>query len=194
MKTVKAFLIISLLFILCSFDLPEGWVQAGSKPKSYEMGIDKEMKHEGRNVATIKSIDNKIIGFGTMMQSCLPDKYLGKRIRFSGMLKTKDVVEWSAFWFRVDQQNSEVALAFDNMHEGKIDRSIRGTTEWKWYEIVLDVPLKAINLAYGVLLEGTGQVWFSDLKLEVVDNSVPLTVNEKYYMPLKEPTNLNFGN
>lgn len=194
MKAIKSSVIIGLLFFLCSFDIPTGWVRAGDKPKSYDMGIDKEMKNGINSVATIKSIDKKIDGFGTMMQSCLPDKYLGKRVRLSGMMKTKDVVEWSGFWFRVDQQGSEKALAFDNMHEGKIDRSIKGNTDWKSYEIVLDVPLKAINLAYGALLVGTGQIWFSNIKFEIVDSTVPLTIDEKNWMPLKEPTNLNFEN
>src|SRR5438045_796302 len=104
------------------------------------------------------------------MQTCLADKYLGKRVRMSGYMKSKDVTEWAAFWFRVDQANSDKELSFDNMHDGKKDRSIKGTTEWTKYDIVLDVPLKASNLAYGALLGGTGQIWFENITFEVVDN------------------------
>jgi len=73
------------------------------------------------------------------------------------------------------------------------NRAIKGTTDWKKYEIVLDVPTKASNLAYGALVDGTGQIWFCDLMFEVVDNSVPTTDKGKNYMPLAEPTNLDFG-
>ena len=186
-------LFIAMTVTLLSFDLPTGWFKAGDKPNSYDMGIDKGAGQNGTNAATIKSIDKKIDGFGTLMQNCLPDNYIGKRVRMSGFLKTKDVSDWSGFWLRIDQKDSQETLGFDNMHDGKKDRSIKGTTDWTKYEIVLDVPLKASNIAYGALLVGTGQIWFDNLKFEVVDNTVPTTGSgSESMMPLKEPTNLDF--
>jgi hypothetical protein len=185
---LKSVLLLGTTIALLSFDLPTGWFKAGDQPKSYEMGTDKGAGQDGKNAATIKSIDKTIKGFGTLMQNCLPDKYLGKRVRMSGLMKSKDVTEWAGFWFRVDQANSQQTLSFDNMQ----DRAIKGTTDWKKYEIVLDVPTKASNLAYGALLSGTGQIWFSNLKFEIVDNSVLTTDNGKNNMPLSEPTNLEF--
>ncbi|MEX0965958.1 MAG: hypothetical protein WD077_01875 [Bacteroidia bacterium] len=187
-KILRSALLVGTTVALLSFDLPTGWFKAGDQPKSYEMGTDKGAGQDGKNAATIKSIDKSIKGFGTLMQNCLPGKYLGKRVRMSGLMKSKDVTEWAGFWFRVDQVNSQGALSFDNMQ----DRAIKGTTDWKKYEIVLDVPTKASNLAYGALLSGTGQIWFSNLKFEVVDNTVPTTDNGKNNMPLSEPTNLDF--
>lgn len=67
-----------MLFIVFSFDVPKGWIKAGSEPKKYEMSLEKGAGQDGKNAATIKSIDKKISGFGTLMQNCLPDKYLGK--------------------------------------------------------------------------------------------------------------------
>ena len=185
---LKSVLLAGTTVILLSFDLPAGWFKAGDQPKSYEMGTDKGAGKEGKNAATIKSIDKTIKGFGTLMQECLPGKYLGRRVRMSGLMKSKDVVDRAGFWFRVDQPNPNQSLSFDNMQ----DRAIRGTTDWKKYEIVLDVPAKASNLAYGALLSGTGQIWFSNLKFEVVDNSVPTTDLVNNNMPLSEPTNLDF--
>jgi hypothetical protein len=79
------------------------------------------------------------------------------------------------------------------MKDGKKDRSIKGTTDWTKYEIVLDVPLNSSNLAYGALLVGTGQIWFDDIKFEIVDNSVATTGKDKEaMMPNKEPVNLDF--
>jgi hypothetical protein len=121
------------------------------------------------------------------MQNSLPDKYLGKRVRMTGVLKSKDVSDWAGFWFRVDRAGSKNTLAFDNMHDGNEDRSIKGTTEWKKYEIVLDVPNQATNLAYGALLSGTGQIWFTNINFEIVDNTVKTTDIKN-----STPTNLNF--
>lgn len=195
-----AVLTFGLLAFIQTDNLPEGWVKAGSAPESYDMGIDKGAGQNGKNAATIKSIDKKIKGFGTLMQKCLPDNYLGKRVRMTGYLKTKDVSDWTGFWFRIDdQKGSHESLGFDNMHDGKKDRSITGTTDWTKYEIVLDVPLCASSFAYGALLSGTGQIWFDNITFELVDNSVPTTGEEKesqirrtYPLPIKEPVNLDF--
>jgi hypothetical protein len=52
-----------------------------------------------------------------------------------------------------------------------------------------------------VLVEGAGQAWVDDLRLEVVDGSVPLTNPpvkptaegaQKPFLP-RQPVNLNFG-
>ncbi len=121
-----------------------GWFIAGSAPKSYDMGTDKGAGQNGKNAATIKSIDSTVNGFGTLMQQCSPGKYLGKRVRMTGYMKSKDVKDWAAFWLRIDQKGSMQPLSFDNMHDMSKDRSIKGTTDWTKYEIVLDVPDKAI--------------------------------------------------
>lgn len=191
---LKSALLIATAVAFFSFDLPEGWFKAGDRPGSYDMGIDKGAGQDGKNAATIKSIDAKINGFGTLMQNCLPAKYIGKRVRMSGFLKTKDVSDWSGFWLRIDQANTTEILSFDNMHDGAKDRSVKGTTGWTKYDIVLDVPAAASNLAYGALLSGTGQIWFDNIKFEIVDNTVPLTGKE-WNSPKAsqtEPVNLDF--
>lgn len=192
-KLLTSVLLIAITATLFSFDLPIGWLRAGSHPKSYDMGIDKGAGQNGKAAATIKSTAKKINGFGTLMQICLPDNYLGKRVRMSGLLKTQDVTDWAGLWFRVDEKGTNKSSGFDNMKDGKKDRSVTGTTDWMRYEIVLDVPLNTSNLAYGALLRGTGQIWFDEIKFEVVDNTVPTTGKDKEeMMPNKEPVNLDF--
>jgi hypothetical protein len=41
--------------------------------------------------------------------------------------------------------------------------------------VVIDVPQDARTLSMGLILVGSGQVWASDLKFEVVDPATPLT-------------------
>jgi hypothetical protein len=55
------------------------------------------------------------------------------------------------------------------------ERAIKGTTDWKKYEIVLDVPLNASNIGFGALLSETGQIWLEKLNFEIVDTTVPTT-------------------
>ena len=38
-------------------------------------------------------------------------------------------------------------------------------SDWRKYDVVLDVPSEAQNIAFGVLLAGEGQVWTDDVSL-----------------------------
>lgn len=155
------------------------------------MGIDVGSGQSGNNAATIKSKSNKINGFGTLMQNSLPDNFLGKRVKMSGYVKSENVANWAGLWLRIDQKNKDFAISFDNMK----NRAIKGTTEWKKYEIVLDIPLDATNMAYGALLSGVGQIWFDNISFEVVNDTIEVTSESKQkFMPLSEPSNLNFEN
>ena len=74
-----------------------------------------------------------------------------------------------------------------------MDRAVTGTTEWKKYEIVLDVPEGASQISYGALLRGTGQIWFDKLNFEIVDTNVPTTGKKADRVKVKdEPMNLDF--
>jgi hypothetical protein len=172
---VRIWIVTAAMAMLVSFDLPEGWIKAGNKPDSYLMDMDDTLQREDHVVFTIKSIDGAEEGFGTLMQNMEPDPYLGKRVRMSGYVKTRDVETWAGLWFRVDNKEAGQFLSFDNMHDGKPDRSLKGTTDWTKYEIVLDVSDQAVNLAYGAILVGSGQIWFDDIEFEVVDKTVPTT-------------------
>ncbi|MCK7516664.1 MAG: hypothetical protein MZV64_02535 [Ignavibacteriales bacterium] len=71
---------------------------------------------------------------------------------------------------RIDGESNQ-QLGFDNMR----DRAIKGTTDWKKYEIVLDIPENSTTINYGVLLGGDGKVWFDNFELKEVDKSVAVT-------------------
>lgn len=170
-----------------NLNIPEGWVKGGGQNSKYKMGIEEGSGKNGNKAATIKSYDKDVEDFGNLMQSFSAVKYLNKRVRMSGFIKTKDVEKWASFWVRVDQEHSAKSLAFDNMMVGR-DRSVKGTTEWTKYEIVLDVPSNADKIVIGFMMGGFGQMWVDDLKFEIVDKSVPLTGKDIKF----EPVNLDF--
>ena len=166
-------------------ELPAGWIKAGSHPAEYDMGVDTANRHEGRAIAYVKGTATEFHGFGTLMQMASSREYLGKRVRFSAYVKSEKVQSgWAGLWFRIDGAKSGEVLGFDNMQQ----RPLKGTTDWKRVDIVLDVPQNAAALAYGILLAGDGQVWMDDLKFEVVKPDVPVTGSG----PAGPPRNLNF--
>ncbi len=86
----------------------------------------------------------------------------GKRIRYSGFIRTEQVTDGHAgLWWRVEGKSGK--LGFDNMQ----DRGPTGTTDWKRYEIALDVDPKVINISFGSLLSGEGTAWFDGLQVEI---------------------------
>jgi hypothetical protein len=178
-----------VLLAACSLALqaaaPKGWFVAGSKPTEYESGIDTVAAYNGHPSAYLKAKVSSVEGFGTLMQDFRADHYLGKRVRFSAFVKTERAQDWAGLWMRVDKESKQ--LAFDNMQ----DRSIKGTTDWKQYDVVLDVPQNATGIFFGVLLSGTGTVWLSEAKFEIVGPNV-LTTNGVAESKQDEPMNLGF--
>jgi hypothetical protein len=152
-----------------SGQVPAGWIARGSHPQEYEMTVDRGVAHGGQASASIKSGVDKPEGFGTLMQTFKADAYRGKRVRMSGYVKTADVEQSTALWMRVDGEYR--SLTFDNM----AGRSIKGTSDWQKYSVVLDVPDGSVAIAFGILLAGRGQAWVDDLQFDVVGKEVPST-------------------
>ncbi|MFT6165897.1 MAG: hypothetical protein ACJAV5_000754 [Vicingaceae bacterium] len=174
-------------YLFFSFKLDEkvkGWFLSGSNPSEYEIGVEQSAERNGK-VAFLKSKTSKVkSGFGTIMQTFDADMYLDKKVKLTGFIKSNDVNGWAGMWMRVD--DSKGSVSFDNMQ----DRSIKGTTEWKKYEIVLSVPKNSKTINYGVLLSGGGEVWMDNLSFEVVGDAEEKTGKTR----LKAPTKANFEN
>jgi hypothetical protein len=145
--------------------------------KTYEYGIDTDVKRNGEGSGYLKAKLSDTGGFGTLMQTFDADMYRGKRVCMSGYVKSEGVEPyarewgWAGLWMRVDGSHLYSSLAFDNM----VNRPIQGSTGWEKYEIVLDVPENSVNIAFGILLAGKGQVWLDEVQFEVVGQGVPTT-------------------
>jgi len=166
----------------------KGWFLSGSEPFNYEMGLDHQVVHQGKASGYLKSktvIDQT--SFATMMQQFKADKFIGKRIRLSCFLKTKDVESISSMWMRVDDASDDV-LQFDNMS----DRPIKGNTNWNHYSIVLDVPANSSIISFGIILMGRGHVWADQFSFGEVGMDVETTNLEVTSELLDEPVNLSF--
>lgn len=116
------------------------------------------------------------------MQEVDAFSYRGTRVRLTAIIKAVEVDDWAGMWMRVDGP-SRRGVSFDNMS----DRPIRGTVAWRPYEIVLDVPGDSEVIAFGVLLNGTGEVLLDDIRLE----SIGEAQRARPGLPL-EPTNPGF--
>ena len=146
---------------------PQDW---GGGGEGYEITPDDKAAHGGKQcgrVAYIGESAPKLNAFGTLTQGISAEAYRGQRVRYTGYVRTEKVEgRGVGLWLRVDGPPEGKPLAFDNMQTSR--RAITGTTDWKEYEIVLDVPKEATAIYFGMLLTGKGTAWVDDLKLEAV--------------------------
>lgn len=174
-------------FMVSTNNTPTGWIMTGETPFDYETGLDNRIVHNGTHSAYLRSKNEKARGFATLMQQIKSDQYKGERVRLSAFVKSADIKEAAGLWMRVDHSSGEV-LAFDNM----MNRPIKGTNDWNHYSVVLDIPVKSEAIAFGVILNGSGQIWLDKLGFEIVDISIPVTEQSSTEGLSHEPVNLNF--
>jgi len=152
-----------------SVGTPPGWGGSVSS-NAYMLGLDRSTRHGGTSSAFIYGLTNAPTTFATLTQAVRADSYRGKRLRWSAWVKTENVSGSAAgLWMRVDSPGA--TTAFDNMS----NRRLQGSADWHEISVVLDVAPNALDIALGILLDGSGVILVDDAKFEVVGNDVNST-------------------
>lgn len=147
-----------------------GWALTGSRPEAYQVRCDEIFTECTVPILRTRSDVSEPYGMGSLTHSEAAKKWRGMRVQLRAELKAGRIGGWSGLWMRVDGPEGRV-LAFDNMQ----NRPLRGTSSYAWYTVVLDVPLDAERLSFGVLLHGPGAVFVKSIDFEPVNDSVPTT-------------------
>ncbi len=101
----------------------------------------------------------------------------GKRIRATVWLKTKDIVagvnntEHAGLILNIVSLSQRILVSADTSDYDPA----HGTSDWKQYSAVADVPDDAAAIVCKTILIGTGEVWSDGLQIEVVGNDVTAT-------------------
>jgi beta-lactamase regulating signal transducer with metallopeptidase domain len=151
----------------------EGWSSTANGDNTtpngnYAVGIDPVVQRNGIQCAYLQSADIRPQGYGVLRQDVPGKPFRGKRIRFSGYLKTEGIREYTGLLVSVIGQKH-----YETWAMGK--RPILGTTDWRRYEHVVDVPQDCSLIMLGVSIKGSGKVWASEFQFETVGLDVPLT-------------------
>lgn len=140
---------------------PKFWMAGGV---GYAAVIESGDAPSGETCLKLESIATNRT-FGVATSSFPVDSARGKKVRYTGYIKTENVKDgYAGLWWRVDKIPQQVA-AFDNM----ADRGPKGTNDWKEYVIEMDIPEEGTNINFGVLLTGSGQAWFDNLRIVLDD-------------------------
>jgi C-terminal processing protease CtpA/Prc len=122
--------------------------------------LDGETVHGGRWSIRIERAPG-VSGEFSVLGMAVPWDYEGRNIEMRGFLRTENVSGYLGLWMRQDGESSQLAL--ENMNS----QQLKGTHDWAEYKIALPVYPGVRELAFGVLLAGTGRAWADDLQLLV---------------------------
>jgi hypothetical protein len=141
-------------------------------PPGYAKGIDDSVRRtpdsDPAAVLMSTTADPSQMAFSDFLTAAAP--YHGQRIRVSGYVRTENVAQWAGLSVIVTTLDGRF-FAHDNM----ASRPITGSTGWKRYDSVVDVPPQATNIMLGVALYHTGKVWADGFTITPVGKDVPIT-------------------
>jgi len=153
-------------------EVPKGWASP-TELRGYTARLTENNPKSGRRCVVIEKTDaqeSPDAPFGNVMQMIDATPYRGKRLRFTGWVRTStpglNVAGLSGgraqAWLRVDRPHGEMGF-IDNMQ----DRPIR-SREWQRFEIVGDVSKDAEHINFGFVLQGRGKAWLDGVGIDIV--------------------------
>jgi hypothetical protein len=148
------------------------WLRDGTYPAGFDIRLEEKDAYGGKASAYIKADPNLINPSDSagLEQWFDPSQFRNQRIRVTGYIKSSNVSR--NVLFRVVAQSADLRSGnVAQLAEG----TIYGRSDWQQYSLVVDVPRDSLYISIMMSLEGQGEVWFDDLKIEIVDMSVPLT-------------------
>lgn len=152
-------------------EVPAYWGITGSNRELYTLRTNRAVVLSGSASAVLEADPEADTSrFGSLVQASSAAAFKGKRIELSGYIASENALAGASIWLRADDVNGTV-VAFEN----SFARGVRGTTEWTYQNIVIDIPKEAVTLFYGAMLSGRGRLYVDDVQFRVVDATVPLT-------------------
>jgi serine/threonine protein kinase len=142
-------------------EMPADWQSGETVPGEYRLGIDRSVVYSGKASVFIRSLKNNPQGMIDVHQEFLAARYLGKRLRFSGELRSAGMADGvGQLLVSVDQLSKTI--------------STHSTAGWNRYQIVFDVPPDAQSIQLAIRMNGAGALWADALRFEEVSASLPL--------------------
>ena len=156
-------------------EVPAGWFAPPINARNgYTIKLSDEGAKTGSHAVLMSKVDTTASeadpmqggGLGNVMQVADATPYRGKRVRFSGWVRT-EVLPFGLLagraqaWFRVDRPGGHMGF-FDNMQ----DRPIRAK-DWQRFEIIGDIAPDAETINFGLMLIGYGKAWLDGVAIDI---------------------------
>lgn len=164
--------------------LPAAWSLMGNGgplalPGHCEAGTDPGDPAAGTPVYSVRCGNKVLPSFGGARTTLDLAAWRGKRIRVSAELKVAEVAPVPNPQYPDVPGEAGLWIGVITPGEGQRadrmqDRTIKGTTGWVARDFVVDIPEHARQVQAGYWMQGIGQVWMRNLKVEEVPGTVPV--------------------
>lgn len=124
-----------------------------------EVGVDQSAARDGQASGYLTRKDPEVRGEGTLFQTIFANSYWGKRVRISAYVKTAGAVDTAYLRVETIPPNSSIQ---------REETLIEGTSAWKRYELIVNVPHGSYTIRFGVAMEGLGKMWVDDVRIEEI--------------------------
>lgn len=157
---------------------PTGWFTVIKGPTNYEVTIETaatatsdmipsvSLRSMAKQVDTVQSTEMQLCW---LSQHIVAIDFRRKRIRFTALLKTRDVAGWCGLTMHLKGATNKSVACSDTWKN-----AISGSQDWTEYSAVLDVPETTYYATISVTLRGEGCAWVSQLRMEEVTD-IPTT-------------------
>jgi hypothetical protein len=148
----------------------EPWFLSGGARAEYSLEQVASPVHGGAKALALKPTASSPHGYGVAMQAFDAKPWRGKRVRVAAFIKTSQVTARGDFWARAQGNDSPD----DGPGLSSASVALPPTADWVRFELVFEVPEDALDVQLGAGIQGPGQLWIDDVKVEAVSRSVPL--------------------
>lgn len=148
----------------------EPWFLSGGARAEYALEQVTSPVHGGAKALALRPTVKSPRGYGVAMQAFDAKPWRGKRVRIAAFIRTSQVTARGDFWARAQGNDSPD----DGPGLSSATTPLPPTTDWARFELVFEVPDDARDVQFGAGIQGPGQLWLDDVRVEVVPRSVPL--------------------
>jgi len=165
--------------------LPQGWSRMSGDggpeglPGTCEIGVDSGKSTPDRQVYSVRCTNDGVPSFGGARNTVRTASFRSKRVRVSAWLMASGIQGVSSpqyagvageggMWLGVGSPRN--GMRSDRMQ----GRAIKGSTDWEYRDFVVDVPDDNNQMFIGYWMQGKGQLWVRDFKIEEVSTTVPV--------------------
>ena len=175
-----------------------GWSFIGFPENYYEYLLDTAVTYKNKNSLAIILREKKIPAEKTAFdgwvilthEGFVADSFQGKRLRMIAYTRAENMKR-GVFNLLVRGPASDTEGIGPMYMATSEHEPIEGTSDWRRYELVIDVPEDAVSIQCSFSMAGSGNVWLDSFQFEVVDASVALT-GTRVMPPPRQPVNLSF--
>ncbi len=137
---------------------------------NYTAVLDPQVQHDGHATIHISSGPDATgkQWFSYDRDEFNVERFAGNRMTVTVWMKSRNVSGGSGVWISVFGPSGKIAS------DGQIGhRPLRGTRDWAQYSGVVDVPEKATSISWGIVMNGTGEIWLDvdEAKCDVDDTA-----------------------